>query len=127
MGIFDMWREARGNVMRKELADLLARMSKANDPALSAFYNNVEQTIEPLREAYRPASASERKTLLKQCRKSAEEMWGSGNWPSALGLGVSALNIEAEFVPGKDAAYVKSETDKIIRQAVQYFEKRHSQ
>ena len=44
-------------------------------------------------------------------------MWGSGDWPSALGLGISSLNVESEYVPGKDAAYVKAETDKIIQQA----------
>lgn len=52
-----------------------------------------------------------------QCRKSAVQMWDSGDWPSALGLTVSALNIESEYVPGKDAAYVSAQTDKIIVEA----------
>jgi hypothetical protein len=125
MGIFDMWREARGNVMRKELTELLARLHKANEYALSAFYNNIEQTIEPLRGTYRQGTTSERKKLLRECRKSAEAMWSRGDWPSALGLGVSALNIEAEFVPGKDATYVKAETDKIIQQASSFFDKKN--
>jgi hypothetical protein len=124
MGLFDMWRQARGTVMRKELDDVMARVRAANPHALSAFYNNVEQTIEPLRGAYRPGSTAERKAILKECHRSATEMWNSGDWPSALGLGISALNIESEYVPGKDAAYVKAETDKIIQQATAFFEKR---
>lgn len=44
-------------------------------------------------------------------------MWDGGDWPSALGLTVSALNIESEYVPGKDAAYVSAQTDKIIVEA----------
>lgn len=126
MGLFDTWREARGDVMRKEFADVMTRIRTANPHALSAFYNNVEQTIEPLREAYRPASAAERKAILKESRRSATEMWNSGDWPSSLGLGISALNIESEYAPGKDAAYVKAETDKVIQQAREYFEKSRS-
>jgi hypothetical protein len=124
MGIFDLWREARGNVMRKEFEDVMTRVRSANAPALRAFYNNVEQTIEPLREAYRPASAAERKALLKECRRSATEMWNSGDWPSSLGLGISALNIESEYVPGEDAGYVKRQTDKVIQEATAFFEKK---
>jgi hypothetical protein len=124
MGLFDMWREARGNVMRKELEDVIARIQSANAPAMNAFYNNVDQTIETLREAYRPASNSDRKALLKECRRSFTEMWNRGDWPSALGLGISALNVEAEFVPGKDAAYVKAETDRIIQKAIAHFQKK---
>ncbi len=124
MGPFDMWREARGAVMRKELDDITARIRTANPHVLFAFYNNVEQTIEPLREACRAASSGQRKSILKGCRQSATEMWNSGDWPSALGLGISALNVESEFVPRKDAAYVKSESDKIIQEAAIYFEKK---
>ena len=51
-------------------------------------------------------------------------MWNSGDWPSALGLCISCLNIESEYLPGEDAAYVKTETDKIIEQAANYFEQK---
>jgi hypothetical protein len=112
--------------MRKELDDLLARVRGANEWALSAFYNNIEQTIEPLREVYRPATAGDRKVLLRECKKAAVEMWDGGDWPSATGLGISALNVEAEFVPGSDAAYVKAETDRIIQQAAAYFETKYA-
>lgn len=113
--------EACADVMRQQLGDILSRMHAANEPALHAVYNNVEQTIEPLREAYQPATPRERKAILKQCRKSVSEMWDRGDWPSALGLGISVLNIESEFVPGNDAAYVRAETQKVIAEAAAYF------
>jgi len=122
MGIFDMWRWARGKVMRQEFEDTMALIPNPNESAKRKFLNNVHATIEPLKERYGPASASERKALLKQCRKSASQMWDSGDWPSALGLRVSALNVESEYVPGEDAAFVKAVTDKIIAEAAAMFE-----
>ena len=122
MGIFDMWRWARGKVMRQEFEDTMALIPNPNESAKRKFLNNVHATIEPLKERYGPASASERKAMLKQCRKSASQMWDSGDWPSALGLSVSALNVESEYVPGEDAAFVKAETDKIIAEAAAMFE-----
>lgn len=126
MGVFDLWREARGNVMRKELDDVLSRMRKANDPARSAFLNNVGQTIGPLRDSYGRASTSERKLLLKQCRAAASRMWDEGDWPSSLGLAISCLNAESEHVPGSDAAYVRGETGKIIAEAHAHLESKNT-
>lgn len=123
MSILDMWRAARGNVMRKEFDDVLARMNGANESARSAFLNNVDQTVERLREVYRPASPRERKAILKQCRISAEQMWDRGDWPSSLGLGITCLNVESEFVPGEDAVYVREQTDKIIAEAAEFFKR----
>jgi len=77
-----------------------------------------------LREAYGPASLHGRETLLEECPKSGTEMWNSGDWPSALGLCISCLNIESEYLPGEDAAYGKTETDKSIKQAANYFEQK---
>jgi hypothetical protein len=44
-------------------------------------------------------------------------MWNSGDWPSALGVGISCLNAESRFLPGADASYVKQGTDRIIKEA----------
>ena len=107
----DLFEEARGGVLRNEFKDTMARISAANRWAV---YKIVQQTIGPLREAYGPASTHRRETLLEECRKSGTEMWNSGDWPSALGRCISCLNIESEYLPGKDAAYVKRETDKSL-------------
>jgi hypothetical protein len=119
-----MWRQARGNVMRKEFEDVMIRIRGANEPAMHAFFNNVDQTIEALRGAYGPAPAADRKTLLREARKSASTMWDGGDWPSSLGLAISCLNVESKYVPGEDAAYVHRETEKIIRDAVAFFEQK---
>jgi hypothetical protein len=106
--------------MRKGLDDLFAQMSNANDTELAAFYNNVAHTIEVLRENYRPATAEGREVVLQKCREVAEDMWQSGDRAAALGLGLNALNIEAEFLPDSDAAHVKAETDKVIATATAF-------
>jgi hypothetical protein len=94
MGLLNMWREARGNVMRRELDDVMRRLGGANQSAIHGFYNNIWQTIDELKEGYRPATTSERKAILKECRRSAKEMWNRGDWPSSLGLAINCLNIE---------------------------------
>jgi hypothetical protein len=55
MGLLNMWREARGTVMRRQLEDVPIRLRGANQAAMHAFYNNVWQTIEELRDVYRPS------------------------------------------------------------------------
>ena len=99
MGVLRMWREARGRVMRAEFEDLIVRIRGANGSAMSTFYNEVDQTIDDLRRDYGQASARERKAMLKDCRKGANQMHDTGYWPSALGLGISVLNVESEHVP----------------------------
>jgi hypothetical protein len=113
----DIWRPARGAAMRKEYHNAMTRIYVANRGAISAFLNNVNQTIDSVRDTYASASESERKLFLKEIRTLEREMWAAGDWPSALGLGISALNAESLFVSGEDAAYVKRETDRIVRQA----------
>lgn len=112
-----MWREARGAVLRKEYEDAMARMRDASPSARAAFLNNVNQTVENIVEFYSAASSSGRKDLLKATRRAALDMWNSGDWPSALGLGISCLNAESRFVPGADASYVKQATDRIVEEA----------
>lgn len=122
MGIFDRWHEARGTVMRKEFEDAMARMRNANEPARRAFLNNIHQTIDDIVAFYTPASPSERRQFLKQSVNSAGDMWNQGDWPSALGLGISCLHAESRFVPGDDAAYVRQQTERLIREAAAVFE-----
>jgi hypothetical protein len=117
MGMLDMWRQARGTVLRKEYEDTIARMQDSNAPAKSAFLFQVHQTIDAVVEAYSSASTSDRKTLLAEMSKNCLEMWKSGDWPSSLGLAISCLNAESRFVPGDDALYVRTETDRIVKEA----------
>jgi hypothetical protein len=122
VGIVDMWRQARGAVMRKEYEDVMARMQGANEAAKSAFLNNVRQTIDAVVAVYTSASKSERKEILKELVRETKRMWASGDWPSALGLSISCLNAESRFVPGEDAAYVRLETDRIVHEALRWIQ-----
>ncbi len=117
VGILDMRREARGAVLRKEFDDVMARMRNANPADRCAFLNNVHQTIDHVIGFYSSASVPRRKAFLKKMRRVSLETWNSGDWPSALGLGISCLNAESRFVPGEDAAYVKIETNRIVVEA----------
>jgi len=116
-GILDMRREARGAILRKEFDDVVARMRDADPFDKSAFQKHVHQTIDRVIGFYSSASVPRRKTFLKKMRRVSLEMWKGGDWPSALGLGISCLNAESRFVPGEDAAYVKTATDRIVMEA----------
>ena len=117
VGIIDKWHEARGAILRKEFADVMARMRDANPAARSAFLNNVHQTIDRVIGFYSSASVPGRKAFLQKMRKACLRSWNSGDWPTALGLVISCLNAESRFIPGEDAAYVKLETDRIVKEA----------
>jgi hypothetical protein len=112
-----MWREARGAVMRKELDDIAARIENANDEALSAFFAKIAQSIGPVRAKYISSSTSDRKDILSILKRTANEVWQGGDWPSALALGIVSLNVESQFVPGKDAAFVQAETALLVVKA----------
>jgi hypothetical protein len=117
VGIRNMWHEVRGTVLRTEYEDVAARMDGANDAAKRAFLNNLAQTATPVVDYYSAAPPADRKAFLKKMRKAALDMWNNGDWPSALGLGISCLNAESQFTPGEAAAYVRRETDRLIKEA----------
>lgn len=121
MGILNMWREARGNVMRQEYEDAMARMKNANKYAYNGFYNNLHQTAGHILEAYTSGSKSDRKAILKEARRQASSMWNDGSWPESLAVAIACLNAESRFVPGEDAAHVLRETDRVIKEAQEHF------
>jgi hypothetical protein len=116
MGILSMWREARGTVMRNEYEDAMARMKGANDVARRGFFNEIVAVGE-ITPSYASMSKSERKVFAESVRKKTKELWDQDFWPEALGLVILMLNAESHFVLGSDAAFVKSETDRIIKEA----------
>jgi hypothetical protein len=115
--MLDRWREAGGAILRQEYEDIMARMRDANESAKSAFLNIIHQTIDHVIGYYFSASVPRRKTFLEKMRKTSLKMWKRGDWPSALGLGISCLNAQSRLVPGDDAAYVKRGTDLLIQEA----------
>lgn len=99
--------------MAKEMHDILARIHAANEAAKRACFNQCPCNIRDLRSAYDAGTGSERRPILRELKKSAEAMWKRGDWPSALGIGVVALNVESRHVPGSDAAAVLRENRRI--------------
>lgn len=95
----------------------MARMGDANHAARAAFLNNIHETIDHVIGFYSSASVPRRKAFIDKMRKASLKMWNRGEWPSALGLGISCLNAQSRFVPGNDAAYVKLETNLLIKEA----------
>ena len=54
--------------------------------------------------------------ILREVRDVSRRLWTAGNRPQALALGVIMLNVESQFLPGDDAAYVKVATDALIKE-----------
>jgi len=55
---------------------------------------------------------------LKEIREVSRELWNAGDRPQALAFGVIMLNIESQFTPGDDAAFVKAATEALIKEAI---------
>jgi len=68
-------------------------------------------------DGYKLASPDDRERILKEVRAVSRQLWEAGNRPQALALGVIMLNIESQFLPGDDAAFVKAATDDLIKEA----------
>jgi hypothetical protein len=119
MRIPGLWRpEVRGNVLRKEYEDLKRRIDATDSLPKSTFFNFIRSTFGPVSEGYTLASSADRQRILKEVRDVSRKLWEAGNRPQALALGVIMLNIESEFVPGEDAAFVKEATDALIKKAM---------
>jgi hypothetical protein len=69
-------------------------------------------------DGYKLASPDDRERILGEVRAVSRQLWEAGNRPQALALGVIMLNIESQFLPGDDAAFVKAATDALIKEAI---------
>jgi len=109
--------EARGTVLRRQYDDLRLRIDAADMPARSACFNYISSTFNSISDAYELASSADRERMLKAILEFTLKLWTDGNRPQALALGVIVLNIESRFVGGDDAAFVRAETDALIKEA----------
>jgi hypothetical protein len=108
---------ARGQILRTEYEDVMARMRDADPRDQSAFLDHIQQTIDPIIGRYSSASLSGRKLFLEGLRKSSMQMWKNGDWARSLGLAISCLNAESRVTTGEDAEYVRTATGRLIREA----------
>ena len=125
MGIWNVWLETRGTVIRREFEDAIAKTPGDRTPARFAFLNHVTQTHGAMLKLYSAASPSERRAIMRCAKRAAISMWRQGAWPSAVGFEIICFNVESRFVPGVDAAVVKAQTDKIIKEALRAHSSAH--
>jgi len=107
----------RGSVLRREYDDLRRRIDTADATSKSACLNQIRSTFGPVSDGYKLASPDDRERILKEVRAVSRRLWEAGSRPQALALGVIMLNIESQFLPGDDAAFVKAATDDLIKEA----------
>jgi hypothetical protein len=119
MRIPSLWkRKVRGSDLREEYNDLKWRIDAADIMSKSACFNHIKSTFGQATEGYALAIGADRERILNQIREVSRQLWDAGNRPQALALGVIMLNIESEFAPGNDAAFVKAATDALINEAI---------
>ena len=108
----------RGNVLREEYDDLRRRIDTMNVEQKLACFNYIKSTYGPVNDGYALASSADRERILKAVREVSRQLWSAGNRPQAMALGVIMLNIESQFVPGDDAAFVRVATDALINEGI---------
>ncbi len=118
MDILNKWLGSRTSGMRREFEDAIAKAPGPNAPARSAFLNALTQAHGTLLALCWAASPAERGPILRYAKKAATNMWRQGAWPSALGFEIASLNVASRFMSSTEAAYVRTETDKIIDEAL---------
>lgn len=109
--------ESRGAVLRRQYDDLRRRIDAADVSVRSVCLSYISATFDSINDAYELASSADRERMLKAVMDVSRKLWQEGNRPQVLALGVIVLNIESRFVEGDDAAFVKAETDALIKQA----------
>lgn len=123
MNFLNLWREARGNVLRKRYEGLRPRIDAADADAKSACFGVMKSHFEFASRHYENASGAERKTFLKHASKTVHQLAGASDWPRALGLTIIMFNLEARYLPGDDAAVLTDATDALIKEACAHSER----
>lgn len=81
-------------------------------------FSNILAMVDEVRAAYDVADRTDRKVLLKILKQNAHKVWDSGDWPSALAIGIVCLNLESLDTSGAAALQVRRETDALIARPV---------
>jgi hypothetical protein len=106
----------RGSVLREQYDDIKRRIDALNVEQKSVCFNHIKSTYGPVNEGYALAGSGDRERILKEVRDVSRQLWSAGNRSQALALGLIMLNIESQFEPGDDAAFVKLATDTLINE-----------
>jgi hypothetical protein len=109
----------RDNILREEYDDLRRRIDAENIEEKTACFNYIKSNYGPVNDGYALASNADRERILKEVREVSRQLWGAGNRPQALALGVVMLNIESQFMSDDDAAFVRVATDALIKESLE--------
>ena len=116
MGILDMWKEARGAVLKRDYEEIVTRMRDSNSTTRKAYLSKFREITKEYLPFYEAASPTDRKRFLKEMRAASVDLWNDGFWPQAVGIGAAIIHIESCFTPGDDAAQVKAATAELFEQ-----------
>jgi hypothetical protein len=118
MGMLNLWREARGRVLRDRWDGLTQHFERVDDRARAACLDYIKSRFDPLNTSYSVSSSAERKRISLQEAKVSQQLAGSGDWPSALGLRIMIMNLTVRDLPGRDAFFVKLASDALIHESL---------
>jgi hypothetical protein len=117
MSMLDLWREARGKVLRKRWNGLMQVVERIDGQGRGTCLDYIRSRFDPLNMRYTNSSRAERKRIFRHAVKVSQQLAGSGNWPSALGLRIMIMNLTVRDLPGSDAGYVKLASDALIAES----------
>jgi hypothetical protein len=104
--MLNLWREARGRVLRKRWDGLMQQVQRIDDPSWVACLDYIRSGFDPLEKQLGAASRVERKRIGRRTAGLLEQLVGVGDLPSALGLRIMIMNLAARDLPGPDAFFV---------------------
>jgi hypothetical protein len=107
MGMVNLWREARGKVLRKRWDQLMQQVERIDDGTWAACSDYIRSGFDSLNKQHSDASGAERKRISKRADKLSQQLVGAGDLPSALGLRIMTMNFAVRDLPGHDAFFVK--------------------
>ncbi|MCI0564003.1 MAG: hypothetical protein MN733_36470 [Nitrososphaera sp.] len=120
----EMWQEARGSVLRKELDDAIMRLSGVGDDvklraslAMADAFHKLTQKLGSLANV----SNDGKKKIAAQLNEEGKQSFDF-DMGHAYGLALLSMLVEAEALPGDDAKYVHRMTLEILQAAPRHFE-----
>lgn len=103
--IANLWREARGDGLRKEVADVLDKLSQAHTQVQAISYMAFLDALVAVQHEFGPTnnlSNDRRRELAKKLQATARQRYND-NVGGSYGLFLMSAYLEASALPGRDA------------------------
>jgi hypothetical protein len=115
------WREARGSALRREVEDTMLRLGPAGDEvnfhaclAMADSYHSLLERCGSISNMSAKGKKSTAKMLYQKARGCFDLNMGQG-----CGLFLLSAYVEAQTLPGNDAAFVKESMETMLQAALQ--------